>query len=151
MEDLANGLGPEVSDEYQRYMTDPSWPRMPAVPGISGFDIQICAGFQECLSDYLAEEPDEPAWSRTMESKLYDAIANRSSVLVSQLHVVCRQSTCGLLLPYSPGSERVNTIMIGNELADELGFVGHAIANRPDFQALYFTRSEEQASAIWVQ
>lgn len=134
-----------------RYRSDPAWPRIPALPGVSGFEIQQCGDIQNCLSDRLAAERDDAEWARPMESRIYNALSTHARSGMGQVHVVCRQSIYGVLLPSYSEDNRQNALQLGSDIAGELGFVHHSFADRPEFQALYFTRSEEHASTTWIQ
>ena len=151
-EQLPRGLGTPgvVSEEaarqfeaLQRYQSDPAWPTVPAVPSVNGFNIRVCPDFQHCLSDQLASEPDDPAWARPMESRLLAEVANHASGGLPQLHVVCRRTICGVLLPSVPDAARLNTTEMAARVAEELGFEHYRIANRDDFQAIYLTIAPE--------
>jgi hypothetical protein len=137
-------------DEARRYRTDPNWPTVPAVPGVAGFNIQVCPDFRVCLSDLLAEQADDPGWARPMEARIFSEMSRLMSDGLAQVHVVCRQTVCGVLLP-SSSTDRRNLFEIGRQVADELGFAQHSIADRSDFQVLYLSIAEELTPYLFVQ
>jgi hypothetical protein len=140
----------QQEDERERYFRDPTWPTISALPGVSGFQIQKCPE-SRCLSDLLADEPDEPAWSRAMESRIIGELAKHTEAGLSQIFVVCRQETCGILLPLSESApNRPNVMLAGSEILSDLGFAHYSFAERPDFQAIYVT-NRENAPEMWSQ
>jgi hypothetical protein len=146
-----SGISGVQSAEYEQYMTDPDWPTVAAVPGVSGFAIRVCPSFMRCLSDRLGDERDEPNWARPMEARLYAEVARHAGNGLSQLHVVCRETICGVLMPAVAGVDRQNLFQLGTRLTDELKFSRHAIADRADFQAIYFENGNEDLAAQFFQ
>jgi len=144
------GANSAQSEELSRYWTDPAWPTIPALPGVSGFEIQQCPRSQ-CLSDRLAREPDDPAWARPMESRILAELSGYAETGLTQVFVVCRQHTCGILLPaLEDTASRLNLNLTGSALGSELGFPNHSVADRSEFQAIFLT-TREQSPEMWVQ
>jgi hypothetical protein len=140
----------QLLDEMNRYRRDPAWPTGPAVPGVAGFEIQQCPETRTCLSDLLRDETDDPAWSRPMEARIMGELAGQAAGGVAQVHVACRQTICGVLLPSASGDSRVNLVQVGERLAAALGFAGHTLADRTNFQAIYLSVDEVPGS-MWMQ
>jgi hypothetical protein len=129
--------------EVGRYRLDPAWPTIPVLPGVSGFEIQQCP-HSRCLSDRLAEEPDDPAWARPMESRILAELPRHAERGLSQLFVVCRQRTCGVLLPaLEDTASRLDLSRTASALATDLGFANHSVAERSDYQAIFLTTREQ--------
>jgi len=128
--------------ENARYLRDPTWPRIAAVPGVAGFEIQRCPRSQ-CISDWLAEETDDPAWARPMEARIMAALGGSAERGLAQIFVVCREASCGVVLPPDSGSPVPELIRAGQALSDTFGFSHHSVADRSGFQAIYLTRREQ--------
>jgi hypothetical protein len=137
-----------AESERERYALDPAWPRISALPGVAGFEIQECPQ-SRCVSDWLADEADDPAWSRPMESKILEELAAHSRDGLSQVFVTCRRETCGILLPRAADADSAdldsmaNLMLTSGALGRNLDFAHRAIANRPNFQAIYLTNRGE--------
>lgn len=131
------------TEEANRYRDDPNWPKRSAVPGYSGFEVQVCPR-QFCISDWLADEPDNPVWSRSMESRIMSEIARMEQGGLAHLFAVCRQDSCGIVLPASDADEDLSTLLgKAMELRSALAFGHVSIAYRSNFQAIYLTRRDQ--------
>jgi hypothetical protein len=88
-----------------------------------------------------------------MEARIFSEISSQTQTRggLAQVHVVCRETVCGILLPLSSQTDRLNIVEFGRELAEELGFAQHSLANRNDFQAIYLSISEYQPRPMWMQ
>ena len=137
-----------VLDQYRE---DPEWPVVPALPGVNGFPIKVCPYFTACLSDRLANEEDDPDWARSMESRLLAEVARHAAGGLSQVHVVCRRTTCGVLLPSAAGTTRPDIEQLKAQLAPALGFVASRSAELGDFQAIYLTTDEVELPFFFEQ
>lgn len=139
----------ELTDYYRRR---PSWPTVPALPDLAGYEIQVCPSSRLCLSDMLADEPDDPGWARFMESELYREVTTLSNGSITHAQVVCREKTCGILLPDSSSRMTLPQLMqLGSQLRDKLGFQHRSFSDLSDFQALYLTKSEDVSSVLYMQ
>ena len=98
-------------------------PRVPAIPGLAGFEIRDFGdGSRRTI---LANESDNPEWSRPMEGAILSEIAALLDFPVTTLHAACRSSTCGLLFAYRVADHHGgNYNYFAQQLADELGFSG---------------------------
>ena len=68
---------------------------MPALPTLGSPRIPDLIGNHPAKR--LANEPDDPGWSRPMEDRIVSEIQRREGFPVVSLKVVCRASTCGLI------------------------------------------------------
>jgi hypothetical protein len=108
-------------------------PLVPALPGLPGYDVPDTG---DPFRKRLIDEPDDPEWSRLMESRIYSEIGVMVDYPVVALQASCKTSTCGVLIAYSNGVHHGgNYNEFAQHLADTLGFNGyhggHAI--RPEF------------------
>ena len=112
---------------------------LPALPGISGFEVAICPASRNCLNARLLEQADDPSWARPMEAGIFGELS-RLPGGVGQAHVVCRQTICGILLPLSPGAIRPDRTPFIGRLQTEFGFSPYYnTADSADLQAIYLT------------
>ncbi len=114
--------------------------RMPALPNLPGFEIPD--PFEDNLARRLANEPDDPAWARTMEGRALEEVANLLDFPVTSLHAVCRSTMCGVLFTYSTASHTGgNRNRLAQRLADALGFSGYqageTLRGPTDFTYIY--------------
>jgi hypothetical protein len=134
-------------------------PRIAALPGIGGFDVQTCllaiAGRPCDLSaaQILAEEADDPSWSRTMESRIISETSRLYPAEITQLYTVCRSTICGVVIgsavrnPFSssgigPAGGSDVRDAIGDALAEALGMEFYSSKSEVNFTAIYFRNAE---------
>jgi hypothetical protein len=98
-------------------------PQVPALPGLSGFEVR---DFPFSPRTLLIEEQDRPEWSREMEGRIFAEIDRLLDFPIPVVHVVCKSATCGLLFTYDTrsysGGRRIEWAKL---LADTLGFTGY--------------------------
>lgn len=113
-------------------------PRVPALPGFSGFEVRD-AGDSSPRARLFAE-PDDPAWSRTMEGRILSAAAEIIDFPAITLHSVCRSSTCGFLIAYTVAAYHGGSYnYYAEQLADELGFSGYHAGSSRDHDGIGLT------------
>jgi hypothetical protein len=95
----------------QTFVPEPERPEaeplttIPALPGMSGFEVPSRYGdLVDHPAQSLAKEPEDRAWSTSMEGRILGEISTTlSGVNASQIQVVCRTSICGVVIDYTPG------------------------------------------------
>jgi hypothetical protein len=90
-----------------------------------------------------------------MESKVFEVIARVTTDPVNQLHVVCREETCGVLIPGSSDQHSLTRyarlMHMGERLSEDLGLPFATVAVRRDFEAIYLTNGEIVRTGIFTQ
>jgi hypothetical protein len=95
-----------------------------ALPGFPGFYMPPMPVDRHPRAT-LFEEPDNPQWSRPMESRILSESAAIIDFPIYTLHAVCRTSICGVIYVYDNAAWHGGTYnRYAEQLADELGFAG---------------------------
>jgi hypothetical protein len=128
-------------------------PKISALPGVSGFELD--AQYSDLVvhpAQSLANEPEDLAWSTGMEARIVGELSTvLLGITVSQIEVVCRTTTCGVVIDYSPGpGVGPRLAQVTRHLVESLGFglKGSIMGGDWSFMAIYLSAGDPPEDTI---
>jgi hypothetical protein len=113
---------------------------------------QTGPGFVE-LESRFGQEAADAVWSRGMEARILDEVAQIGGLKLVSLETECRATICRLKLFHPPGTNALTTLSNLVPMASSIGFahVVHVATlgeNRVPISVLYFQRSQASAGSV---